>query len=130
MAALYTSLVPEGALAEINHHWRQLTPLPTKPAMLHTLRVTTKRTLRLLRTDLQGLGLDSPSLASAGYNQSQEIGAAVVFLGFDGLIVPSARWDCDNLVIYSDNHSIVECALDVVDSKEVDWRAWGAANGF
>jgi len=43
-AVLYTSLAREGALAEISFHWGQLTPRPTKPVMLHTLRVAAHRT--------------------------------------------------------------------------------------
>ena len=53
---LYTSLAREGALAEISFHWGQLTPRPTKPVMLHTLRVAAHRTLKLLRADLESLG--------------------------------------------------------------------------
>jgi RES domain-containing protein len=128
-AVLYTSLSPEGALAEINHHWRQLTPLPTKPAVLHTLRVTTQRTLHLLRTCLADVGIDPGSYSGAGYERCQEVGAAVAFLGYDGLIVPSARWESDNLVLFSDNHAL-ECELTTVAHREIDWLAWGSEHGF
>ena len=37
---------------------------------------------------------------SVNYHRTQEIGAAVAFLGCDGLMVPSARWDCENLVLF------------------------------
>ena len=43
-AVLYTSMLREGALAEISFHWRQLIPRPTKPVALHTLRVVAHRT--------------------------------------------------------------------------------------
>ena len=45
---LYTSLMCEGALAEISYHWSQLSPLPSKPAVLHRLVVRAERRLRLL----------------------------------------------------------------------------------
>jgi hypothetical protein len=40
------------------------------------------------------------------YALTQSIGAALAFLGLDGLIAliaPSARWQCDNLMIYQTN---------------------------
>lgn len=56
-AILYTSLEREGALAEIVFHWSQLNPRPTKPVLVHRLRVVAHRTLRLLRTDIAALGV-------------------------------------------------------------------------
>jgi hypothetical protein len=47
-AVLYNSLEREGALAEISFHWGQLSPRPTKPVMIHTLRVMAHRTLKSL----------------------------------------------------------------------------------
>lgn len=37
---LYTSMQWEGALAEISFHWSRFTPMPSKPATIHTLQVT------------------------------------------------------------------------------------------
>jgi hypothetical protein len=62
VAVLYTSLAREGALAEIAFYWGQLTPLPSKPAVLHRLRVTAKRTLRLILADLETLGVTRGSM--------------------------------------------------------------------
>ena len=42
-AILYTSLEREGALAEIAFHWSQLNPRPTKPVLVHRLRVVAHR---------------------------------------------------------------------------------------
>jgi hypothetical protein len=63
------------------------------------------------------------------YSRTQQIGAALAFLGLDGLIAPSARWPCDNLVIFSDNHSIAD-RLEVIDHREVGWRAWATSKGM
>jgi hypothetical protein len=42
---------------------------------------------------------------------------------FDGLLVPSARAPCSNLVIFLD--SIADYGrLEVRESKPVDWNAW------
>lgn len=88
---LYTSMAPEGALAEISFHWGKLTPRPTKPVMLHTLRVVALRTLKLIRADLSILGVPENVYAGVNMPRTQEIGAAVEFLGCDGLIAPCAR---------------------------------------
>jgi hypothetical protein len=129
VSVLYTSLLREGALAEISFHWSQFTPLPSKPAILHRLVVSTERKLRLLWADLNQLDVDMTQYESIAYHRTQEIGAAVAFLGCDGLIVPSARWSCDNLVIFTENHSLTG-KLDVLSSEEIDWRAWAQNAGF
>lgn len=128
-AILYTSLAREGALAEIVFHWSQLTPLPSKPVMLHRLRATTKNSLRLIRTQLPSLGIEPAHFGHLGYTQTQAIGEAVAFLGHDGLITPSVRWDCDNLILFNDNHGI-ENELDVLSSEAVDWITWGQEHGI
>lgn len=87
-------------------------------------------TLRLIRTTLDNLGVpvDSDTYPSPLYTKTQEIGAAVHFLGCDGLIVPSARWRCDNLVLFTDNIADLNEQLVVVDSQTVDWLEWRRVN--
>lgn len=63
------------------------------------------------------------------YARTQNIGAALAFLGLDGLIAPSARWRCDNLMIYQANHLLTE-RLEVIADEQVDWGVWASANGF
>ena len=126
---LYTSLLREGALAEVSYHWSQLTPRPSKPAALHRLGVSAERRLRLLRADLEELDLDMKQYESVNYHRTQEIGAAVAFLDCDGLIVPSARWKCENLVIFTENHALTS-RLEVLSSEEIDWQSWAQDAGF
>jgi RES domain-containing protein len=121
---LYTSCKRDGALAEICFHWAQFTPLPTKPAALHELRVTTKKSLRLLRGNLEALGIDWRLYGEVNYARTQEIGAAVAFLECDGLLAPSARWECENLMLFMDNHSVDDNALEVVKTEAIDWQDW------
>lgn len=128
-AVLYTSMAEEGALAEIAFHWSRLTPLPSRPARLHRLRVGTKRTMRLVRTDLPGLGVEMSRFEAIGYERTQAIGAAIAFLGCDGLIAPSARWSCDNLILLND-HQDADGVLEVSTSRDVDWLAWAGSHGF
>ena len=56
-SVLYTSLERDGALAEVAFHLSQQNPRPTKPLVVHRLRVAARRTLRLIRADLAVLGV-------------------------------------------------------------------------
>jgi hypothetical protein len=48
---------------------------------------------------------------------------AVLFLGFKGLVVPSARWECNNLVVFTERTDPGQQAVIGVP-KSVDWTAW------
>ncbi|MBS0343532.1 MAG: RES family NAD+ phosphorylase [Proteobacteria bacterium] len=126
---LYTSLEREGALAEISFHWGQLTPRPTKPIALHRLRVVAHRTLRLVRADLSALGVPASDYAGVNMPRTQEIGAAVEFLGCDGLIAPCARWACDNLILFPDRMGS-DATLEIAGSEMVDWIDWARTRGL
>lgn len=115
-AVLYSGLQREGALAEIAFHWGRLTPLPSKPVVIHRVRVSTQQSLRLKVCDLEMLGVDAAGYGTVEYARCQAIGAAVAFLRCDGLIVPSARWNCENLMIFSDNHSLAN-DLELAESN-------------
>jgi RES domain len=128
-AVLYTSLAREGALAEIAFYWSQLTPLPSKPVSLHRLRVTTRKTLRLIRADLENLGVTPADYEVVSCPRTQAIGAAAAFLGRDGLVAPSARWQCDHLMIFTDSHDLDD-ELAVVATEEIDWLGWARENHF
>ncbi len=129
-SVLYTSFERDGALAEVSYHWSQMSPIPTKPALVTRLAVRAHQTLKLLRANLEDLGvpIQGEEYTQSLYNRTQEIGAAVHFLGCDGLIIPSVRWDCDNLVLFTDCIADLSQQLVVVDSEVVDWLAWWHAN--
>ena len=122
-AVLYTSLEREGALAEISFHWGQLSPRPTKPVMIHTLRVVAHRTLKLVRANLVSLGVPETEYGGTNLPRTQQIGAAIEFLGCDGLIAPCARWPCDNLILFPDRVGS-DATLEIVASAAVDWVTW------
>lgn len=126
---LYTSLQREGALAEISYHWSQQNPRPSKPAAVHTLQVTSPTTLRLLRANIATLGVAANEYARPNLRRTREIGAAVEFLGYDGLIAPCARWSCDNLILFPDSASF-RGTIEASGREEVDWLGWAQANGF
>ena len=126
---LYTSLAREGALAEISFHWGQLTPRPTKPVVLHTLRVVAHRTLKLVRADLATLGVADGDYRGINLPRTQEIGAAVEFLGCDGLIAPCARWPCDNLILFPDRMG-ANATLELLTSEDLAWITWATEQGL
>ena len=122
-AVLYTSTERNGALAEITFHLSQFTPLPSKPIAVHRIGLTTRATLRLLRADLVDLGVDWNRYRETDYTRTQEIGAAVAFLESDGLLSPSARWSCDNLILFMDNHA-QDNRLETINTEVVNWIEW------
>ncbi|MFL6728445.1 MAG: RES family NAD+ phosphorylase [Sphingomicrobium sp.] len=85
--------------------------------------------------DLDNLGVDVGAFSArpyawppkGGISRTQEIGAVLNFLEHDGLLVPSARWDCDNLIIFGDNHSLGE-NLMVLGVEDLDWVSWTEDN--
>jgi hypothetical protein len=93
------------------------------------LAVSTAKTLRLARADLEQLGVDMALYGERDYVRTQSIGAALAFLGLAGLIAPSARWSCDNLMIFTENHSLNH-KLEVVSAEEVEWQPWARSHGF
>jgi RES domain len=116
---LYTSLLSDGALAEIGY---RLSLQPVWPSRveheIHVIEVKTERNLRFADVaSLAPLGVDTARYRSFDYGATQAIAAAANFLGFDGLIVPNARFDCSNLVIFTERAP----ALTLVHTERVDW---------
>ena len=127
---LYTSLQKEGALAEVCSFLAQLTPIPkARNLKVARLAVTASHVARLTWQQMSALGIDAERYGERDYGRTQEIGAAFAFLEFDGLIVPSARWNCDNLVLFTGNHALSE-TLEVRDIEEVEWRQWAQQNSI
>jgi RES domain-containing protein len=132
---LYTSLEREGAIAEVVSYLQLLSPPPSKPMELNRLEISAKNVLTLSHTDLAALGLMPAQIRERPYvsigqspaSLSQKIGSAANFLGFDGLIVPSARWQCNNLVLYEKNHDLGS-RLEVLEKHPFDWAEWAERN--
>ncbi len=130
MPVLYTSLERDGALAEVVSYLVLLTPMPkSRPLKVSCLGVSTAKALRLARVGLEALGVDMMRYGERDYARTQNIGAALAFLGLDGLIAPSARWSCSNLMIYQPNHPQNE-RLELIAEEYVDWTVWANANGL
>jgi len=128
VSVLYPSLDRGGAIAEVSSYLALLTPLPSRSLRVHRLEVSTGKTLRLAMVDLERLGVDPSCYEARNYTVTQQVGAALDFLDLDGLIASSARWTCDNLMIFMNNHGLHE-RLEAVGSAPIDWQAWARANG-
>jgi RES domain-containing protein len=126
-AVLYTSLLRDGALAEIGY---RLSLEPVWPSRLehevHRIAARTARSLRFADVgSLSTLGVDVRRYSTFDYSGTQAIAAAAFFLDYDGLIVPSARSTALNLVVFTEKLGPGEL-MTVEDSAPVDWFAWRA----
>jgi RES domain-containing protein len=122
---LYTSLASEGALAEVGY---RLSLEPVWPSRIqheiHTLRIKADRALIFENLQqLERLGVNIARFESFEYASTQAIAAAAHFLEFDALIVPSARYDTQNLVIFLDR---LQTPPELINTDTVNWTAWRA----
>ena len=121
---IYTSLAREGSLAEIHFHLSRQPVFPSKlVSVLHRITLRTRRALQLADISaVEALGVRADRYGELDYGCTQAIGDAAYFLGFDGLLVPSARWDCQNLVVFTDQLAPEDMAVE--ELAVVDWPAW------
>jgi hypothetical protein len=123
---LYTSLKRDGAIAEID---ALLSLQPVFPSKVHwsayKLRVKATQTLRLADLEtLAKLGVEKARYKEREYSRTQEIADAAFFLGFDGLIAPSARWPCQNFVLFTDRIPPDQIEVVAVPEAPIDWHSW------
>jgi RES domain-containing protein len=102
LPAIYASCERETALAEADYYIR-LQPLrPKAKRTMFTIHVSLKNVIDLAAAGLlPRLGITDEVLASIDHVPCRTVGAAVNWLGHDGLLVPSARrLGGTNLVIF------------------------------
>jgi hypothetical protein len=119
---LYTSLEREGALAEIGY---RLSLEPVWPSRieheLHAIGAEAERVLRFADlASLEPFEVDVARYRTFEYTATQALAAAAHFLEFDGLIVPNARFDCANLVLFTERAP----TLSLIETQPVDWEVW------
>lgn len=129
LSVLYGAQEANGAIAEIHYHLnRGQSVFPSR--MRHELvelRIKTSATLRLADMDaLRHLDVDVSRYKEMLYWRTQEIADAAAFMGFDGIIAPSARWRCQNIVLFLDELDLDD--IEYVKSDPVNWRDWRAEN--
>jgi len=121
---LYTSLAPDGAVAEVHFH---LSRQPVFPSRIryrsYRIKIRTAKILRLPNLKaMVPLGVDPARYRELLYEPTQAIGDAAYFLGFDSIIAPSARWSCNNLILFTDQ--IAPANLQIIESSEINWTDW------
>ena len=126
---LYTSLHRDGAMAEVH---ALLSLQPVFPSgmrwQVHELAVAAGQTLRLADLPaLARLGVDVARYGERDYARTQEIADAAFFLGFDGLVAPSARWDCLNAILFATRIPQDQIAIKASEAGMIDWEKWRAA---
>ncbi|MYF08538.1 MAG: RES family NAD+ phosphorylase [Rhodospirillaceae bacterium] len=122
---LYCALECDGALSEIFFHInRQQSVFPSRlRSTVHRMRGRFGKAIDL--TDmalLERLGVDPARYREIVYGDTQRIGEAVGFLGFEAMLVPNARHPSINLVVFPAN-----CDLDAIErigAEAVDWAEW------
>ena len=139
---LYTVTVREGAIAEMYFHLKRGQPVfPSKLRYtLHELQVSIDGLLDLSDIkDLAKLGLDIARFGQLSYQDrkgeypnSQEIAEVENFIGSPepgdaaGMLVPNARWDCSNLVVFC-GHAGPGAIEEIENHGVIDWREWERA---
>jgi hypothetical protein len=73
---------------------------------------------------LEKLGVDTSTYRERRYDRTQSIADAAFFLGFDGMEAPSARWDCQNLVLFTDRLAPSDIRLRSDHFAQIDWDTW------
>jgi hypothetical protein len=127
---LYTSLERDGAIAEINALMSLQPVFPSKMRWRsYVLKVRCAKTLRLAdMPTLQKLGVDAASYQERRYDRTQIIADAAFFLGFDGLIAPSARWTCNNLMLFTARLQPSDIELTADADAPIDLTVWRREN--
>jgi hypothetical protein len=123
--ALYASLELDGALAELHCQLSSQPVFSSARVRIHRLNVLDLYVLRLTEETLKVLGIHHPARPSGDVERSREIGAAAYLLELQGIIVPSVRWNCPNLVVFVDRLDNAE-HIEIVESHDVNWPAWHA----
>jgi RES domain-containing protein len=123
---LYASLEREGALAEVHALLSSQPVFPSKiRSFVHRIAVRASHTLRLADLPtLARLGVDTARCRERAYARTQEIADAAYFLAFDGLIAPSARFECLNLALFTDRVAPADLVLEHSGAEAIDWQAW------
>ncbi len=128
---LYTSEEKTGAISEMKFHIMRGQPVIPSLVTYHLFEIdlSLSKSLKLLDMQaLQGLGLDTSRYGQLSYQEknteyprSQDIGEVAHFLDYDGLIVPSARFHCLNVIVFCDR--IVPSSIILkTDHGPISWN--------
>ena len=127
LSVLYGAQEADGAMAEVYFHITLGQPVfPSRIQHdIFELKAETRETLVFANMDdLERLNVDTLRYSDLTYTRTQEIGSAAAFMGFDGIIAPSARWDCQNIVFFLNN--IDPDKLTEISQTRINWDDWRA----
>jgi RES domain-containing protein len=114
VAAIYTSTERDTALAEARYRFEVQPLQPSARRTLYEIKVELDSVLDLRTVGvLASVGISTETFASLS-DRCALVGGSAAWLGHDGILVPSARADGTNLVIYP-NNSAIEAVFDVVN---------------
>lgn len=120
VSTIYTSLERETALAEAEYAIASQ-PIRTRASrQLYQVHVTLSNVIHLTdRALLARVGIDETELGAVDHSACQTVGGAAYWLGYDGLLVPSARLSTGvNLVLYADRTD-VDSAFEIVHREDL-----------
>jgi RES domain-containing protein len=129
LSVLYGAQEADGAMAEMHFHLsRGQSVFPSRMRhLLFELRIRTTGSLVLANMDtLARLGVVPARYGEILYDRTQEIADAAFFIGYDGIIAPSARWACQNIILFLDRIALDD--IEEVGSSPIDWNTWRARN--
>ncbi len=130
---LYTSTRADGAIAEMYFHLARGQPVVPSQVRYRLFELDVRLASCLCFASLEALdslGLQTATFGQMSYAEreqeyprTQEIAEAAYFIGRDGLIVPSARAECPNLIVFCDQEG-PETFKVVRDHGLVHWDEW------
>ena len=127
---LYTSVAREGAIEERRFHLVRGQPFPPSKVRYELFELHVRLAAVISFNDLQAL--QSIGMNSSGYGmvsyvdkaieypKSQEIAEACFFMGADGILVPSARHECQNMIVFCEQDTEKEIEL-IRSHGLIDW---------
>lgn len=129
---LYTSSRADGAIAEMSFHLRRGQPVMPSQVRYRLFELNVRLSSCLhaeALADLAAIGMQTGNFGQLSYAEreqeyprSQEIAEAAHFIGRDGIVVPSARSDWPNIVVFCDPAGPE--AVEIVDDHGlIDWTA-------
>ena len=117
--AIYTSLEKETALAESEYQISMEPFRPKAKRVIYKFEISLKSVLIADTIDIiKEIGFDITSMEDLKISECQRIGGAVDGLDHDGLLVPSARSEGKNLVIYT-NKTAVDLSMKKIGAEPI-----------
>jgi len=121
---LYTSVAEEGALAEIYYHLSRAPVFSSSHTKIAKIEIEANTVLDLRDMALlHDLGVSREDFQRGVYHRTAEIGSAARFLDADALLVPSARAETQNFVVFLDRIENPD-NLRIIELHDINWPAY------